>query len=434
MENIVKLLKRKNVKSEILYEKAVKTEVKFKNDLPYAINIREEEGYGVRVISNGKLGFSSTNKKEELKKIAETALELSKYGERAFFDFPKEVLLPKVNLYHKKIEKVTTSKMLEWGKEIIAVMKEEDPEIKIDLDFVHTSWRRMLVNSRNTYLNMKKEVFYFGVSFMKVTDKGLLQSYEFFNLTDGSEIPTDYIKTWISLEKEFSEKKVVVKDGIYDVIFYPLALSSVLYSPLASGINGINFVKKISPLLTKENQKIADARLSISDDPTIPYKVYSALWDGEGIPHRRNTIIERGVFKGFIFDLQTAGKAGRETTGNSIRRYSTSSNPGTTNLYVHPGEIDFEKMIKDVKKGIVVKEVLGGGMANSLAGEFSVTVSHGYLIENGNITGRVKDLAIAGNLYSLFNQIKAIGKEIKEVPGLIAPWICFEKVRVTSKR
>ena len=434
MEKIIQSLKRKGIKSEIIYEKSIKTTVKFKTDFPYSISVKEEEGYGIRVISNGKLGFSSTNSEKRLKETADNAVHLSKYGEPAFFDFPSLSSYSSLKVTNKKIENLSSSKLLEIGREIVDTIKTIDEEMKVDITLVNTKWERNLKNSSGLSLLFKKSAFYLFVSFLRVTDEGLVSSTEFFNLSDGKEFPIDEVRAWIKKEKEFIEKKVKFKEGIYDVIFYPDALSSIIFPALAQGINGVNFIKRVSPLVESEDKKICDERISIYDDPLLDYKVYSAPWDGEGVPHQRNSIIDKGIFKGFLFDLQTAAKAKRKTTGNSIRSYANSSNPGTTNIVIERQDKDFEGMLQEIKKGVIVKEVLGGGMANTMAGAFSVTVSHGYMVEHGEITGRVKDLAIAGNIYSLLNQVKEIGNKTKELPGFISPAILFEKVRIASKK
>ena len=71
--------------------------------------------------------------------------------------------------------------------------------------------------------------------------------------------------------------------------------------------------------------------------------------------------------------------------------------------------MSFAAMIKDVRYGLLVDQVLGGGQSNVLAGEFSVNIDLGYLIENGEIVGRVKDCMFAGNAFEVFNNIVAIG-------------------------
>ena len=96
--------------------------------------------------------------------------------------------------------------------------------------------------------------------------------------------------------------------------------------------------------------------------------------------------------KNYIYDLQTAGIMNAKSTGNGTRSFASQPSPGNSNVIIEPGEMKFEDMIKDMKRGILVDQVLGGGQSNILAGEFSVNIDLGFLVENGEIVGRVKGL------------------------------------------
>jgi PmbA protein len=91
-------------------------------------------------------------------------------------------------------------------------------------------------------------------------------------------------------------------------------------------------------------------------------------------------------------------------------------------------------MIKDVKEGLIVDTLIGAEQGNILNGDFSGNVLLGYKIENGEITGRVKDTMVAGNVYQLLKQIEAIGKDARWVEGfLLTPCLYCSGLSVASK-
>ena len=91
-------------------------------------------------------------------------------------------------------------------------------------------------------------------------------------------------------------------------------------------------------------------------------------------------------------------------------------------------------MIKDVKDGIVVEQLLGAGQGNVLAGEFNANVLLGYRIENGEISGRVKDTVISGNVYDVLNSLAAIGSESRWLGGRFkTPPIYCRSVSISAK-
>jgi PmbA protein len=106
--------------------------------------------------------------------------------------------------------------------------------------------------------------------------------------------------------------------------------------------------------------------------------------------------------------------------------------PSFSNLVVGTGDSSFDDMISSIKYGLYVCEFLGGGMSNMLAGDFSVNVELGYLIENGRVSGRVKDTMLTGNVYELLKSIDAIESRTHKKGSLYAPHILFRKASITG--
>ena len=76
--------------------------------------------------------------------------------------------------------------------------------------------------------------------------------------------------------------------------------------------------------------------------------------------------------------------------------------------------------------------VLGGGQSNTLAGEFSVNVSLGFLVENGEIRGLVKDCMVAGNVYELLEQVEAMGSESVWIGSDRVPALCVGGIKLAA--
>jgi PmbA protein len=127
-------------------------------------------------------------------------------------------------------------------------------------------------------------------------------------------------------------------------------------------------------------------------------------------------LVENGVLRNFIYDIDTAGRTGLHPTGHGTNR-------SLTNLVMSPGDKSFEEMVGSIQEGLLVHEFLGLGQGNPINGEFSVNVFLGYKIENGKIAGRIKDVMLAGNAYSALNDITALSKEREWVGGFSA-WFC----------
>jgi len=168
------------------------------------------------------------------------------------------------------------------------------------------------------------------------------------------------------------------------------------------------------------------------DDPTIAFGPSTSAFDNEGIARKVTPLIEKGVLRNFIYDLDTAGRAGVQPTGHGTNRQ-------LTNLLINPGESSFDDMIKGIENGLLVHEFLGLGQGNPINGEFSLNLFLGYKIEKGKLAGRVKNVMLSGNAFTALKDIQAISREREWVSGPfeyingLIPYIQVGKLSVTAK-
>jgi PmbA protein len=139
------------------------------------------------------------------------------------------------------------------------------------------------------------------------------------------------------------------------------------------------------------------------------------------------------MFRSFLFDLDTASQAGRASTGNASRGMLSTPSVGISNLVLSPGNTELEEMIRSLKEGIIVYGVLGGGQSNLLAGDVALNVMLGFLVREGEITGRLVDTMISGNVYQAFGAIGTIGNEVRPVGTHFVPDILFSELSVSSR-
>jgi PmbA protein len=224
-----------------------------------------------------------------------------------------------------------------------------------------------------------------------------------------------------------------VTSGEMPVLFSPIG-TPVLGLPLMVGLNGRDVYKGVSPLGGKLGQKLLHESFSLVDDPTLDGRFGSASHDDEGVAHRRTPLIEGGVLKSFYYDLKTAAQAGVAPTGNGSRGLFGTPNPSVTNLVVEPGTTSVADIIAGIDEGLLVDNVLGLGQGNIISGAFSNPLSLAFKIEKGEIVGRVKDAAIAGNVYEDMQEIAAISKETAWIYNSFSmPYILLPSLNVVAK-
>jgi PmbA protein len=185
-----------------------------------------------------------------------------------------------------------------------------------------------------------------------------------------------------------------------------------------------------------EGDEVADPALALADDATDPEGPASAPFDGEGSPSRRTPLIEGGRLLTFLFDVRTARRAGRATTGNATRgSYRSPPSVGTGNLILEPGEKSLEELFEAAGDGLYVTEVAGlHSGVNPVSGTFSVGAS-GRLIENGEAGTPVRELTIASDLVSMLRAVRAVGAESRWIPlggSVNAPPILIGEMAVSG--
>jgi PmbA protein len=184
----------------------------------------------------------------------------------------------------------------------------------------------------------------------------------------------------------------------------------------------------------KIGEKLFDEKVTIIDDGTIDGKFASASYDDEGVPRRRNMLIEKGVLKSFIYDLKAAAQSGVESTGNASRGLFNPPEPSFTNFVIQPGETPLKDILASIDEGIIVEELLGIGQGNIISGAFSNPLALAFKVEKGEIVGRVKDLSIAGNIYDLLKNVSAVSKEAQWVYNTFyTPYVLIPEMNVAGK-
>ena len=99
-----------------------------------------------------------------------------------------------------------------------------------------------------------------------------------------------------------------------------------------------------------------------------------------------------------------------------------------------PGETPLADILSSIKDGLWVDTVLGLGMGNLLSGAFANTLGVAFKISDGKLVGRVKNVSIAGNIYSLLKNIAAISKETEWFYGSMnLPYLMLDPLLVTAK-
>ncbi len=404
--------------------------VDFENDRLKSAETSQRTQIDIKVIVDGKVGVSSTTDPQDIEGVVSRALEAAEFGSQAHFEMPDAQSLEPVKIFDPTLLPLEKPEMIRMGQQMMDMVKTYNPEILAGASVNKTVYKVEYANSRGVDYSADHTEFNVGTGGQLVRGTDILFAGHSVGqkkrLVDTEEIATQAIEYF-----RMAEQIAPIESGEMPVIFTPRGLIALLLS-LGLAVDGKSVYLGASPLGDKLGQQIASPSLTILDDPFIEYGPRTSAFDNEGVARKVTPLIEKGVLRNFIYDLDTAGRAGVKPTGHGSTR-------NLTNLVINPGNVPYETMLRNITRGLLVNDFLGLGQGNPINGEFSVNVFLGYKIENGKLVGRVKDVMLAGNAFDAIKDITAISKEREWVSGPWAwfaglmPYIQVGKLSVTAK-
>ncbi len=226
-----------------------------------------------------------------------------------------------------------------------------------------------------------------------------------------------------------------IAGGEMPVVVRNQVAASILGVMLSSPINADVVQKGGSPLADKVGEQIASESITIVDDGTLPWGFGTRPFDDEGHPTQRTPIVERGVLKGFLYDNYTALKDGIESTGNARRPgYFAPPMPAPTNLILGKGRASHDEIVEDTKAGLYVDNVIGEWLSNPVSGNLNATVTHGYVVEDGEFSEPVKGVVLAGNFHELLKEgFEVVGEDTRNSSAYYSPTVKFRKLTVAGE-
>src|SRR5580704_10581266 len=200
-----------------------------------------------------------------------------------------------------------------------------------------------------------------------------------------------------------------------DAVDAPAGEMTVAVGP---GLEGDFNRKKTSAFSGRLGQAVASELVTVVDDGTIQNRRGSLNVDDEGVPTRRNVLIEKGILRGYMQDRLNSRLMGMEVTGNGRREsYAYPPMPRMTNTFMLAGQDEPADIIRGVPKGLYAVN-FGGGQVDITNGRFVFSASEAYLIEDGRVTRPVKGATLIGNGPDALTRVSRVGHDLKLDEGV----------------
>lgn len=409
----------------IIFENA-----KFKN-----IESKVQSGISLRIIKDGRLGFSYTNNLINREEVLQNALDSLKGGIEATFDFPLTKGLTELKTYDPSMENLSNTTVVE---ECTRVCKTLTPKTKGQINIIAASImsKIRLINDSGTDISFKTSNYLFDTTILYHGSYASIHRslvHKRFK-----EAPNEYLDFILHIYNQ-SLKEVNPKGGKIKVLFMPETMYVLIWR-IQSATSGASIYQNQSPITEKIGKKLFDEKITLYDDALNDRMPGARAFDDEGTPCQYFPIIENGVLKNFYYDLHHAKKMNSKSTGHGFKStrlsgaaISSKPSPTLKHLYIKPGNKSFADLIKSIDKGFIAAGALGAHSGNILNGDFSIGLCPGLYIENGEIVGHVKDIMVAGNIYNTFKNVIDIEDTNHLANAGTFPAILFDNVSMATK-
>jgi len=430
--DILKQLQAEAEQVEVVSLRNEATTIEFEANRFKTSKVEETSGVAARVVRNGRLGFSACSDEKALDRLVVNVLESAAFGDEVPIKFPAPQATSQVQTFDPAIPELTVARLVEIGQEVVDLVLSVEPAAQVNVSLNRGVQQIQIQNQAGVEASFRRSPLSIGAEVARIEGDDVLILYDMLGTTAWEQDYLAFARRLVEKLK-LARRLTTVRSGKMPVLFSPTG-SLVLGLPLMEGLNGKSVFTGISPIRDKVGEKLFDDKVTVIDDGTLDGRFSSAPYDDEGVPHRRNLLVERGVLKGFLYDLKTAAQSGVESTGNGSRELFRLPSPEPTNLILAGGSTPIVEMIAGIDEGLLVEDVLGLGQGNIISGAFSNPLSLAFKIEKGEIVGRVKDVSIAGNVYDLLKDVTAVSQETLWVyGGLCMPYMLLPEMNIVAK-
>ncbi len=444
IDRVLAAAKRAVDNADALWRREEQTGVAFESGRLKTAGISEEAGLNLRVLAQGRMGVagttSATPDPEALVARARASADLGEIVELAFPTADASTL-PPIPTFFDRTANASLDDLIRMGKRLVERLERPDCQVNVSVE------REIADTAVGNSAGARGEYRATGIAvtadITRIAGDDVLMIYDQYV---GADMPTeaDLEALVRSMETRLTAALTVVgpPEGALPVVFTPAGLAAVVL-PLEQALSGKTVLQGSSPLAGKVGETMFDERLSIIDDPLTPGRPGSRPIDDECVPSRATGLVERGTVGHFVYDLETAARAKTQSTGNGRRGFFGKPHIGYTNILFRmatDGRRAAEApaalgggLIADIEDGLIVDDLIGVGQGNVISGAFSHPVGLAYRVQRGEVTGRVKDAAVAGNAYDLLKKIGGFGTDGRWLGARWSPSLLLEGVSVARR-
>ncbi len=387
------------------------------------VESHESVNYGVRVLSEGRLGFARFEEPGDAETALANAVKSASFEKKTAFSFPSKGAGERQAAGHfdSKIEDLGSADLTAYAKEMLENISPEVEPTEFGLEFTIIS--EALANSNGLQLGGRKT---YSSAFLQL-HKGETAAADDFIL------PYLDVGRFGTLAEQTSKTTLEMSKPLY----FPKKIGTALFDQdaveayfghlLMPSLVGERIGRGLSYMCGKLGANVASEKLTLSEIPRERLAGW-APFDGEGNECAAGALINKGILERYLMDEYTDAYYGMNSPakGNCVRA-ATKPVIGTTNLEVAGG--DCQDVLAEEKNVLLVKDYHGDHTANEISGEFSVNLDVAYFWDGDGLKP-VRGKLLSGNTFNMLAHIKYIEKAQKDCSFMRTPRIAFEGLTI----
>ena len=395
---------------------------------------------GLRVLVGQRVGSSYTSdlSAEGIRKLVDSAIELaaiSSEDPHAGLPDPSELgkLAGDLQLFSADVNTLDTDHRIEQARQTEEAAFAADPRITNSegASFSAYSGERLFANSRGFLGSYRTSSCSLSTTPVARQGEFMERDYWYSSARSYSRIESPAHIGRRAAERtvrRLGARKVATQK--VPVIFDPQTARSLLGN-IFDAVEGDAVYRQASFLAGKLGERVASENVTIVDDGTLPGLFGTSPFDDEGVPSRRTVVIDRGVLRSYLLNTYTALKLAMKTTGNAARGITGNTGVGHGNLFLEKGERSPDELVRGIRKGLYVTELIGSGV-NIVTGDYSRGAA-GQWIENGEFAYPVSEITIASTLQRMLMDIEPPGSDLEFRSSVASPTLVIREMTVSGQ-
>lgn len=403
---------------EVRVEESHLTTIAFQGSSLDRVGQSVSYGGNVRALVNGGWGFASFNRLEDLEANIAAAIRQAELIGRVLRGKSQLAPVPVVeDIVPLEVKNDPRSASLESKVRLLqdyneAILSFGDPVTSSSLYYFDKYTRLYFANSEGAYIEQEKIDLAGRISAIASRGGQSQQGTFSFGSTN------DFGVAFGLQDKALAACKAAVEmldapsvaGGEYTVICDPKLAGVFVHEAFGhlSEADGIyenpSFVElmKLGTRFGGDHLNIYDSGLDVGARGYLKY-------DDEGVATEKTYLIKNGILVGRLHSRETAAKMGERPTGNARAiDYRFGPIVRMRNTCIEAGEATFEDMLRGVRLGIYAKDAYGGQTSGEM---FTFSAGEAFMIRDGQIAERVKDVTLSGNLFTILKNIDLIGRD-----------------------